>query len=90
MRTYKTEKELVVGKVGGGETTHVAVENGQEDRVYVPSTASCNVHRCDSNPPEYYALSRANQGLNPRLKKQLGSAGEAVEDSLDLKMGGLQ
>lgn len=87
MKMYRTEKELVVGKVGGCRTTHVTVNNGREDHVYVPSTSSCNVHCCDSNPPEYYALSRANQGLNPRLKKQLGSAGKAVEDSLDWKMG---
>lgn len=86
MRMYRIERELVVGKVGG-RNTHVAVDNGQEDCVYVPSTSSCNVHHCDSNPPEYYALSRANQGLNPRLKKQLGSAGVTVADSLDLKMG---
>lgn len=86
MRMYRTEKELVVGKVGG-RNIHIAVDNGQENRVYVPSTSSCNVHCCDSNPTEYYALSRANQGLNPHLKKQLGSAGVTVEDSLDLKMG---
>lgn len=76
MRVW-TEGELVVGEAGGSYT-YVTVSNGNEDRVYVPSALTCNVHRCGSNPSEYYALSRANRGLNPRLKKQPGSAGVRI------------
>lgn len=55
----------------GGSNTYVTVNNGQEDRIYVPSTSACNVHRCGSNPSQYYAISRVNRGLNPHFKKSL-------------------
>lgn len=86
MRVYRTKKVLVVAKVGDSNT-HVIANNGREYCVYVPSASTCNVHRCGSNPSEYYTLSTANPGLNLRLKKQLGSAGVTVEDSLDLRTG---
>lgn len=38
------------GRGAGGSNTYVTVNNRNEDRVYVPSASTCNVHRCGSNP----------------------------------------
>lgn len=70
-------------EAGWGNNAHdTAAYNGQEDRVYVPSTSTFYVQ-----PAEYYALGRANWGLNLSLKKWLGSAGVTGKDSQDLKKG---
>lgn len=82
MRECRTERGLVV-RESGGSNTYFTVNNDNGDRIYVPSPSTCNVHRCDSNPSQYYALSRANRGL----KKVLGSAGVTGEDSLDSRTG---